>query len=372
MFHFSRAGTVGKAGRTEWNILFSSPGTIPTVSDSCGLRPVRIGITTGDPAGVGPEISLKAAADPSLQGGCRLVLFGDAEILRGQAASLGLPWNLAAVTWETLAAGGTIPERGIFDVPAQRSLITPGRGTRAGGEAAARNIEACARACAGGVLDAMATAPLNKKSFHEAGYPFPGHTEFLAHLAHAPRVAMAFLSERLRVVLVTIHLPLRVAIDHITTEAILEKLELMIEEFPRMGIPCRRIAIAGLNPHAGESGTLGSEESERIEPAVVRARRMRADVAIDGPIAADTLFHRAAQGEFDAVLALYHDQGLIPIKLLGFGEAVNVTLGLPYVRTSVDHGTAYEIAGKGRARPESMISAIRWAIRLRERVDTSA
>jgi len=335
------------------------------VSETSGVRSVRFGITTGDPAGIGPEISLKAATDPGLAGQCSLLLFGDAELLRGQAASLGLAWDYSPVSRESLMSGRPLPERGIFDVPARRGQITPGTGTRAAGEAAAHNIEACAQACALGVLDGMVTAPLNKKSFHEAGYPFPGHTEFLAHLSNVPRFAMAFLSERLKLVLVTIHLPLRVAIDRITTAVIVEKLELLLEEFPRMGIPCRRIGVAGLNPHAGESGTLGSEEVQQIEPALVQARRNHGDVIIDGPIPADTLFYRAAQGEFDAVLALYHDQGLTPIKLLGFGEAVNVTLGLPYVRTSVDHGTAYEIAGKGCARPESMISAIRWAIRLR-------
>jgi 4-hydroxythreonine-4-phosphate dehydrogenase len=293
-----------------------------------------------------------------------MLLFGDAVLLRRQAQEMGLSPDFEVVAPEELPGGGRLPERGIVNVPARREQIEIGRGTAAGGEAAARNIEECVRACRSGMLDAMVTAPLNKQHFNEAGFHFPGHTEFLAHLAGARRVAMAFLTERLKVVLVTIHLPLREAIDRVTSEAILEKLEIVLAEFPRLGLPCGRVAVAGLNPHAGEAGLLGSEETERIVPALEVARLRHAGVRIEGPLPADTLFHRAAGGEFDVVLALYHDQGLIPVKLIGFGEAVNVTLGLPFVRVSVDHGTAYDIAGTGRARADSMISAIRWALRL--------
>jgi 4-hydroxythreonine-4-phosphate dehydrogenase len=249
-------------------------------------------------------------------------------------------------------------------VPAGNVAIEPGKGSRASGEAAARNIVECAAACADRRLDAMVTAPINKKHLQQAGYPFPGHTEFLAHLSGSPQVAMAFLTDRLRVVLVTIHLPLREAIDRITTEAVLDKLEITLREFPKLGLPCGKVAVAGLNPHAGEDGILGSEEKERIEPAISRARALHPGVQILGPLPADTVFYRAVQGEFDVVIALLHDQGLGPIKLMGFGQAVNVTLGLPFVRTSVDHGTAFDIAGKGIANPESMINAVRWAVRL--------
>jgi 4-hydroxythreonine-4-phosphate dehydrogenase len=175
---------------------------------------------------------------------------------------------------------------------------------------------------------------------------------------------MAFLTERLKVVLATIHLPLTIAIEQITTALIVEKLSILLTEFPRLGLPCSKVAVAGMNPHAGEDGLLGTEEIQTIEPAVVRARILFPKVEIEGPLPADTLFYRAAHGEFDAVLALFHDQGLSPIKLLGFGEAANLTLGLPFVRTSVDHGTAFDIAGKGIARHQSMVSAIRWALRL--------
>ncbi len=324
----------------------------------------HIGITTGDPAGVGPEISVRAAYNPELIGTCGMVLFGDIAILRTQAAALGLPFDFEQISREDLLGSDLLPARAVVDVPARRSEISPGKGSAASGEAAAHNIEECAGACMKGRLDAIVTAPLNKKHLREAGYDFPGHTEFLANLAKAHDVAMAFLTERLKVVLVTIHVPLRIAIEQITPSVVLGKIEITLREFRRLGLPCDSVAVAGMNPHAGEGGLLGREEAERIEPAIVEARRRHPESRIVGPLPADTIFYRAVQGEFDVVLALFHDQGLGPIKLLGFGEAVNVTLGLPFVRTSVDHGTAYDIAGKGIARPESMLAAVRWAVRL--------
>jgi 4-hydroxythreonine-4-phosphate dehydrogenase len=309
-------------------------------------------------------VSLRAAMDLSFRGRCKLMLFGDAGILSRQAAALGLSWDFTAVAPELLNSDEPLPDLGIFDVPADVARIVIGRGSKASAAAAANSIQHCFQACLSGRLRAMVTAPLNKHFFNEAGYPFPGHTEYLAHLSSVTRFAMAFLSDRLKLVLVTIHVPLRTAIDSITAEAVFEKLDLLIHEFPRMGLACGKIAVAGLNPHAGEAGLLGREEIEQIVPALERARALYPEVMIEGPLPADTLFHRAAEGEFDAVLALYHDQGLTPIKLLSFGEAVNVTLGLPFVRTSVDHGTAYEIAGTGLARPDSMRAAIHWALRL--------
>jgi 4-hydroxythreonine-4-phosphate dehydrogenase len=323
-----------------------------------------LGITTGDPAGIGPEISLRAVSDPAVRRSARLYLFGDSVLLRERAACLGLPFDLPSLPPESLLGGQALPEHAVVHVPARVTEIQAGSGSAASGEAAARNIIECTRACLDGRLDAMVTAPLSKKHLNAAGFCYPGHTEFLADLAGSCEVAMAFLTEKLRVVLATIHVPLRAVIDLITPETILAKLAIILREFPRLGLPCRRVAVAGLNPHAGEEGLLGTEEIERIRPALDQARILYRGVDIEGPLPADTLFYRAAQGEFDVVLALYHDQGLGPIKLMGFGEAVNVTLGLPFVRTSVDHGTAFDIAGKGIARPESMIGAIRWAIRL--------
>jgi 4-hydroxythreonine-4-phosphate dehydrogenase len=322
-----------------------------------------IGVTTGDPAGVGPEISLRAAADPMVRRACGLVLFGDFDLLHAQANDLGIPFDFDRISARDLPLSAP-SVRAVVHIAADKEAIRYGLGSPASGAAAAENIAACAEACRTGRLHAMVTAPLHKKHFREAGYMYPGHTEFLAHLAGADRIAMAFLTERLKVVLATIHVPLRAAIDQITPDLIVEKLGTLVREFPRLGLPCARVAVAAVNPHAGEDGLLGTEDLERIRPAVIRARRLFDPVEIDGPIPADTLFHRAAQGEFDAVLALFHDQGLSPIKLMGFGEAVNVTLGLPFVRTSVDHGTAFDIAGKGIARHESMVGAIHWALKL--------
>ncbi len=322
----------------------------------------QLGITTGDPAGIGPEVCLRAAQDPDVRGRCRLLLFGDFEILLSQAKDLRLPFDFERIAPDDLR--GPLPERAIVDVKTEARDIRPGQGSKASGNTAARNIIACAAACKEQLLDAMVTAPLNKSFLKAAGYPYPGHTEFLAHLTGVRRFAMAFLTDRLKVVLATIHLPLTVAIEQITAELILEKLSIMLQEFPRLGLACRKVAVAGMNPHAGEEGLLGREEISTIGPAIEQARALFAGTDIEGPLPADTLFYRAANGEFDVVLALFHDQGLSPIKLVGFGEAVNVTLGLPFVRTSVDHGTAFDIAGKGMARHQSMVSAIRWALRL--------
>ncbi len=324
----------------------------------------QLGITTGDPAGIGPEISLRAAQEESFRNVCRLILFGSWEILRSRSVDLGLPFEFDRVSIDALIGRTQLPDRGIVDIPA--GSIRAGVGSKASGDAAGRSIVECATACIRGRLDAMVTAPLNKKFFQEAGYLFPGHTEFLAHLSGASEVAMAFLTERLKVVLATIHVPLRVVAESLTPELIYNRLHIILTEFPRFGLPCSRVAVAGLNPHAGESGLMGDEELRVMAPAIHRASSTFPESTIDGPLPADTLFWRAFNNEYDVVLAMYHDQGLAPIKLVGFGEAVNVTLGLPFIRTSVDHGTAFDIAGKGIARHDSMNSAIRWALRLFE------
>ena len=324
----------------------------------------QLGITTGDPAGVGPEISLRAAEEESLRGAARLVLFGSWDILRSTAAGLGLPFKYEKISVREFPEVRNLPDLSIVDIPAEG--IRTGIGSKTSGEAAARNVIECASACNRQRLDAMVTAPLNKKFFQEAGYNFPGHTEFLAHLSGAYEIAMAFLTERLKVVLATIHVPLKVVVESLTPELVYTKLRMILTEFPRLGLSCSRVAVAGLNPHAGESGIMGFEEMDAITPAIRQARDSFPESTIDGPLPADTLFWRAFNGEFDVVLAMYHDQGLAPVKLIGFGESVNVTLGLPFIRTSVDHGTAFELAGKGTARHEGMSTAIRWALRLIE------
>ncbi|HEX7140318.1 MAG TPA: 4-hydroxythreonine-4-phosphate dehydrogenase PdxA, partial [Vicinamibacterales bacterium] len=213
-----------------------------------------------------------------------------------------------------------------------------------------------------GEVDAIATAPVNKEAFGLAGLPWTGHTDLLGHLTGTRRVAMMFYSEPLRVVLATVHVPLAAVSRALTMETMQATIELTADELPRFGYERPRIGVAGLNPHAGEHGLFGDEERNAIAPAIGACRARGIDVS--GPFPGDTVFVRARRGEFDVVIACYHDQGLIPIKLLAFGQAVNVTLGLPIIRTSVDHGTAFDIAGKGIADPESMIAAVLLAARL--------
>ena len=285
----------------------------------------RIGVTVGDPAGIGPEIARKAAADVSLSSECDIVLYGpssDAEIAR----------------------------------------YARGRVSAAAGRAAYDAIVAATADAQAGRIDAIATAPINKKAFAEAGLAWRGHTELLAHLTSAPRVAMMFYADSLRVVLATVHIALAEVPKALTRELLEGTIELAARELPRFGIHAPRLALAGLNPHAGEHGVIGHEDDDVLAPAVAAARSR--GITIDGPFPADTVFVRAVRGEFDAVVACYHDQGLIPIKLVAFGRAVNVTLGLPIVRTSVDHGTAFDIAGRGIADPGSLIEAIKLAARL--------
>jgi 4-hydroxythreonine-4-phosphate dehydrogenase len=210
-----------------------------------------------------------------------------------------------------------------------------------------------------GEIDAIATAPVNKLAFAKAGLPWKGHTDLLAHLCGTSRVAMMFHSPKLKVVLITVHLPLSEVSKRLTQKLVEQTIELTVEAMLMFGFVKPSIALAGLNPHAGENGVLGSEEDRVLVPAVRKARE--GGVLIEGPIPGDTVFVRAARGEFDCVIACYHDQGLIPVKLLSFGNAVNVSIGLPIIRTSVDHGTAFDIAGKGIADPGSMIAAVKLA-----------
>ena len=282
----------------------------------------RIGITAGDPAGIGPEIARKAADDPGVRAVCEPVIYG----------------------------------------PAPGVTFAPGVLAADAGRAAYEAICAAVRDAQDGVLAAVATAPVNKRAFARAGLPWKGHTDLLGHLTGSPRVAMMFWSEPLKVVLATVHVPLSEVPRALTEELLVSIIELTASELPRFGVTTPRLALAGLNPHAGEDGLLGDEEQRVLRPAVAAVRER--GIAIEGPFPADTLFVRAARGEFDAVVACYHDQGLIPVKLLAFGRSVNVTLGLPIIRTSVDHGTAFDIAGRNIANPSSMIEAVLLAARL--------
>ena len=285
----------------------------------------RIAITVGDPAGIGPEIARKALNDPEIAAACEPILYG--------------PHSDQDIGKFTI--GRVSPE--------------------AGGAAYEAILRAVEDARAGRVA-AIVTAPINKESFAAAGQPWRGHTDLLAHLTEAKRVAMMFYADTLRVVLATVHIPLAEVPRAVTQPRVEEVIALTARELPRFGFTTPRLAVCGLNPHAGEHGVIGTEDENVLRPAVEAQRG--AGVRVEGPFPSDTIFLRAMKGEFDAVIACYHDQGLIPVKMAAFGRAVNVTLGLPIIRTSVDHGTAFDIAGRGVADPSSLIEAVKLAIRL--------
>ena len=287
----------------------------------------RIAITVGDPGGIGPEIAEKAANDARVREVCEPVIFA-------APASVSVPL---------------------------------GHPTAEGGRAAYEIIVRAVDAAKSGEVDAIATAPISKLAFSYAGIPWKGHTDLLAHLCGTERYAMLFHSPKLVVTLATVHIPLGDVPKALTESRMGEAIALTDEWLRQLGVAAPRVAVAGLNPHAGEAGVLGSEDEGVIAPAIAAARGRGIDAS--GPYPGDTVFLRASRGEFDAVVAAYHDQGLIPVKLISFGHAVNVTIGLPIIRTSVDHGTAYDIAGKGAADPQSMIAAVLLAAKLASRRD---
>ena len=285
----------------------------------------RIAITVGDPSGIGPEIAVKSSLDPRVREVAEIVIYGPSTDEALKAFKTGeVTAESGRVAYETIL-------QAVEDVQAER-------------------------------LDALVTGPINKAAFAAAGLPWKGHTDLLAHLTNAPRVAMMFHSKSLRVVLATVHVPLAEVSQCLTADLLETTIRLAAAELPRFGFPSPRLALAGLNPHAGEGGLLGKEEVERFSPVVVACRSDNIDIT--GPLPADTVFVNAVRGQFDAVVACYHDQGLIPAKLVAFGETVNVTLGLPIIRTSVDHGTAFDIAGQGVADSSSMVEAVLLAARL--------
>jgi 4-hydroxythreonine-4-phosphate dehydrogenase len=316
----------------------------------------------GDPAGVGPEVSLKALARVRREGlRASFLLVGSYDHWSRTARRLRIALPLRPLSHpRQLGRGGRgVP---VLDLSGP-ATVRMGRVSAACGEAAVRYVKVAGLLAREGVVDGLVTAPLNKEAIHRAGHDFPGHTELLADLARVRRFAMMMAGGPFRIVLLTIHTSLRDALRGVTRSAVLDKLDLTVTSLrERFGLRRPRVAVAGLNPHAGENGAFGREEIRILAPAVREARRRGWDVT--GPHPPDTLFHWASKGRFDAVLALYHDQGLIPFKLAAFDEGVNVTLGLPFVRTSPDHGTAFDIAGKGRADPSSMASALRLAARM--------
>jgi len=304
-------------------------------------------VTVGDPAGIGPEVVLRAlnAAERPDVG---LVVYGDARVLAERARRFGL------ARLETLGVE-------LVDVPAP-GAVPLGQASAAGGAAAASAVLRAAQDARLRRVQGLVTAPLNKEALRLAGHPWPGHTELLAETAGVHDVAMLFVGGGLRVALLTIHSPLREVAEAITSVSVRRVVWLLQRELPAFGVERPRLALCGLNPHAGEAGLIGQEEARVLAPAAESLRAAGLDVA--GPLPADSLFPRAARGEFDAVVAAYHDQGLIPVKLLAHGRAVNVTLGLPFVRTSADHGTAFDIVEQGRADPASLLAALQLAAEL--------
>jgi 4-hydroxythreonine-4-phosphate dehydrogenase len=339
----------------------SSPHT-SAKSHRAKRRLPRIGVTMGDPAGIGPEVVLKAVAEEEILKICVPVIIGDAQLLAHTARTLDLNCGYDIVRHnEQLPDDLSAPV--IFHLDNVGGRIEPGVESGRAGKAAAEYIETAVELCAAGKLDAMTTAPINKRALYLGGYGFPGHTEFLAHLTNTEEYAMAFVAANLRIVLLSTHVPLSEAIRLVEKDRLIGVIKLADRELRRWGIERPRIAVAALNPHGAEGGLFGVEEASEIMPAV-EACRSGGEIDARGPFSADTVFLRASRGEFDAVVSCYHDQAMIPVKCLSFGEAVNVTLGLPFIRTSVDHGTAFDIAGKGIAEHSSMVAAIQLAAQL--------
>jgi len=320
------------------------------------LNPV-IAITMGDPCGIGPEIIVRALQSGDIYSCCRPVVLGDRRALQRAIALLGA--SLKLITLEDDEFPEDIPSGSVF----LRELTTLadadmvyGHPTSFSGDAVFRYITAAAALCMNGKVAAMATAPINKAAMNLAGHHYPGHTELLAELTGTDEFVMMLAGERLRVALVTIHEAVSAVPELITFEKVLATIMTTHRDVARFFCQNPRIAVLSLNPHAGEGEMFGDHERRIILPAIEEARNRGVDAT--GPHSADTLFHFAARGEYDAVVCMYHDQGLIPLKLLHFDDGVNITLGLPIIRTSVDHGTAYNIAGKGIASAESLQAAI--------------
>ncbi|MBL9173031.1 MAG: 4-hydroxythreonine-4-phosphate dehydrogenase PdxA [Verrucomicrobiales bacterium] len=324
-----------------------------------------LGVTLGDATGIGPEVALKAAVSPEFARAA-LVLIGDEGTVARAARLAGIGTSIRVLN------AGSPPTPGLWRLPWNGAALPPdlAPGAPEASLAAVDWLREGARRCLEDGWAGMVTAPVSKEAILRTGTPFVGQTEFLTELAGSPPTAMMLLGTDdrgrwLRVSLATTHLPLRRVPDALTVDGLSSVIRLTWEACRRLGISSPRVAVCGLNPHAGEGGLMGTEEREVLRPAIAAAREM--GCAADGPESADTLFHRAIQGSYDAVVAMYHDQGLAPLKLVAFDTGVNWTLGLPFVRTSPDHGTAHDLAGRGVARPDSMAAAIRLALALAER-----
>ena len=306
-----------------------------------------IGITMGDPCGVGPEISVRALAEMSAADRARTRIYGNFATLEAAREALGIDIDLKPY---------------VIDLPVEGAPLPWGQLSPVAGDAAFRFIEKAVRDAEAGEIGCIVTAPINKEALNLAGHHYDGHTGMLRSLTGSKAAYMLLASDRLKVIHVSTHVSLQDAIRRATTARVLATIRAGNEHLKRIGFAAPRIAVAGINPHCGENGLFGSEDDEQIAPAIAAARAEGIDV--QGPISADTVFYRAYSGAFDLVVAQYHDQGHIPIKLVAFDTAVNVSLGLPIDRTSVDHGTAFDLAGTGRANHVNMLAAIAYARKL--------
>lgn len=325
-------------------------------------RKPLIAITMGDPAGIGPEIIAKVLDSGEIFPFCRPVVIGDAGVMKKVIEEMRLSISVRSITSMTEAD----PANGRLDV-IDLDLVDPathkwGNPNASSGTAVVAYIRKAVESALKNQADAIVTAPISKAMMNAAGYHYAGHTELLADLTNCREYGMLFIGGGLRVILTTIHVALKDVAGQITTASVLKTLRLAHNAMPSFGIENPRIGVAALNPHAGEGRLFGNEEWDEILPAVVKARGE--GIHASDPLPADTLFYKARNNYYDVVVAMYHDQGLAPLKMLAFGNAVNVTVGLPIVRTSVDHGTAYDIAGKGCADPASLLEAVRLAAKM--------
>lgn len=326
------------------------------------MRKPTIAITMGDAAGIGPEIVVKSLADPRVREWCEPIVLGDARVLQAAVATAGVPLRVETVERPGGGRGGagTLPviDYGNVDPATVRiGVVEPALGA-----AAVHYTRQAARLALAGDVDGIVSAPLNKEAMRGAGFHYEGATEIFAEEAGVKRFAMVLLLGEMRLMLLTNHMSLREACNHITKDRVYDKLMLGHEALVAQGIPAPRVAVSALNPHAGEGGLFGREEIDEIQPAIERARA--AGVNAIGPVPADTVFYKAKQGQYDMTIALYHDQGLGAVKLLGFGTVVTLLVGLPFIRTSTGHGTAFDIAGTGKADHTNLLEAIRVAAEL--------
>ncbi len=319
----------------------------------------KIGITMGDPTGIGPEVIVKSFQDPKVTKECVPIILGDANVLKKTAAALHAKGEVNVISIEDIKS--LRPNNKSMYVVKLSNLdpmrLKIGRPDKIAGKMMVTYIKEAVRLAMNNYLNAIVTAPINKAAINNAGFNYPGHTELLAEMTRTEDYCMMLVGKKLKVSLVTTHLSIREIANTITPGMIFKTVRLTYEALvDYFGIKNPKIAVVALNPHAGEDGLFGVEEKELIMPGVKKAESM--GIQVFGPLPADTAFHFAYKGKYDVVVGIYHDQALIPIKMINFDDSVNVTLGLPIIRTSVDHGTAYDIAGKGIANPESMKAAI--------------